>query len=75
MKHRKNTPKEVSSESSEPSGGTKQAGRKNKILGFSACAVAKALGRAGIKLDEADQILRRQGVEMSRASLSYQLSS
>lgn len=73
MKHSKNHSKEVSVQSVEPLGETKQAGRKSKILGFSACAVAKALGRAGIKLEEADQILRRQGVEMSRASLSVQL--
>ena len=50
-----------------------QSGRKNKALGHSACAVAKALGRAGIKLEEADRILRGYGVEMSRASLSVQL--
>ena len=73
MKHSKNHSKEVSVQPAEPLGETKQAGRKNKILGFSACAVAKALGRAGIKLEEADQILRRQGVAMTRASLSVQL--
>ena len=73
MKHSKSSPKENSSQPSEPLGETKQTGRKSKILGFSACAVAKALGQAGIKLEEADQILRRQGVEMSRASLSVQL--
>lgn len=50
-----------------------QSGRKNKVLGHSACAVAKALGRAGIKLEEADRILRGHEVEMSRASLSVQL--
>lgn len=50
-----------------------QSGRKNKVLGHSACAIAKALGRAGIKLEEADRILRGHGVEMSRASLSVQL--
>jgi hypothetical protein len=73
MKHGKSTPKENSSQPSEPLGETKQTGRKSKILGFSACAVAKALGRAGIKLEEADQILRKHGVEMTRASLSVQL--
>ena len=73
MKHSKSSPKAVASESSEPLSEPKQAGRKSKILGFSACAVAKALGRAGIKLEEADQILRKHGVEMSRASLSVQL--
>ena len=73
MKHSKSSPKENSSQPSEPLGETKQTGRKSKILGFSACAVAKALGRAGIKLEEADEILRKHGVEMTRASLSVQL--
>lgn len=48
-------------------------GRKNKIHGFSACAVAKALGKAGIKWEEADRIMRAHGIEMSKASLSVQL--
>jgi len=48
-------------------------GRKNKIHGFSACAVAKALGRAGVKWEEADRIFRAHGIEMSKASLSVQL--
>jgi hypothetical protein len=73
MKDRKSSPSEVSSQPSEPLGETKQAARKSKILGFSACAIAKALGRAGLKLEEADRILRVHGVEMSRASLSVQL--
>jgi hypothetical protein len=47
--------------------------RKNKILGFSACAVAKALGAAGIKFQEADLIFRAHGIEMPKASLSVQL--
>lgn len=47
--------------------------RKNKILGFSACAVAKALGAAGIKYQEADLIFRARGIEMPKASLSVQL--
>jgi hypothetical protein len=47
--------------------------RKNKILGFSACAVAKALGAAGVKYPEADRIFRAHGIEMPKASLSVQL--
>ena len=47
--------------------------RKNKILGFSACAVAKALGAAGLKHEEADRIFRAHGIEMPKASLSVQL--
>jgi hypothetical protein len=50
-----------------------KAGQKNKIFGFSACAVARALGKAGLKWEEADRILRAQGVKMSKASLSVQL--
>jgi hypothetical protein len=48
-------------------------GRKPTILGHSACAVAKALGKAGIKYEEADKIMRAHGVEMPKASLSVQL--
>lgn len=48
-------------------------GRKNKIHGFSACAVAKALGKAGVKWVEADRIFRAHGIEMPKASLSVQL--
>ena len=48
-------------------------GRKNKIHGFSACAVAKAFGKAGVKWEEADRIFRAHGIEMSKASLSVQL--
>ena len=47
--------------------------RKNKIHGFSACAVAKALGAAGVKHEEADRIFRAHGIEMPKASLSVQL--
>ena len=47
--------------------------RKNKIHGFSACAVAKALGSACVKYDEADRIFRAHGIEMPKASLSVQL--
>jgi len=48
-------------------------GRKNKIHGFSACAVAKALGAAGVKHEEAERIFRAHGIEMPKASLSVQL--
>ena len=48
-------------------------GRKNKILGFSACATAKALGNAGVKHEEADRIFRAHGIQMPKASLSVQL--
>jgi len=48
-------------------------GRKNKIHGHSACAVAKALGKAGVKWEEADRIMRVHGIEMPKASLSVQL--
>lgn len=48
-------------------------GRKNKIHGCSACAVAKALGAAGVKYEEADRIFRAHGIEMPKASLSVQL--
>jgi hypothetical protein len=50
-------------------GGTVHA----KILGFSACAVLKALGQAGVKYPEADAILKRHGIEMPKASVSVQL--
>jgi hypothetical protein len=48
-------------------------GRKNKILGHSACAMAKALGAAGVKWEEADKIMRAHEVVMPKASLSVQL--
>jgi len=45
----------------------------NRIFGFSACAVAKALGKAGVIYAEADRILHAHGIEMPKASLSVQL--
>ena len=45
----------------------------NKIMGFSACAVAKALGKAGLKYTEADCIFKAHGITMPKASLSVQL--
>ena len=48
-------------------------GRLNKILGCSACAIAKALGAAGIKWEEADRVMRAHGITMPKPSLSVQL--
>ncbi|XHR27630.1 MAG: hypothetical protein ACFUZC_17020 [Chthoniobacteraceae bacterium] len=48
-------------------------GKLNRIFGFSACAVAKTLGKAGVKYAEGDRIFRVHGIEMSKASLSVQL--
>ena len=70
--HEANRPPEVI----EPAAGDTPkvaTGRKNKIHGFSACAVAKALGKAGVKWEEADRIFRAHGIEMPKASLSVQL--
>ena len=57
----------------QPKDGAEPKRRHEKILGHSACAVARALGQAGVKLAEADTILRAHGVGMSKASLSVQL--
>jgi len=51
----------------------KGKGKLNRIFGFSACAVAKALGKAGVKYAEGDRIFRAHGIEMPKASLSVQL--
>ena len=56
-----------------PAAGRSKGGQLNRILGFSACAVAKALGKAGLKHEEADRIFRAHGIEMPKASLSVQL--
>jgi len=48
-------------------------GTRHTILGHSACAVLKALGKAGVKYPEADAILKRHGIEMPKASVSVQL--
>ncbi|XHR30396.1 MAG: hypothetical protein ACFUZC_07505 [Chthoniobacteraceae bacterium] len=48
-------------------------GKLNRIFGFSACAVAKALGKSGVKYAEADRVFRAHGIEMPKASLSVQL--
>jgi hypothetical protein len=47
--------------------------RRHQILGHSACAILKALGKAGIKYPEADAILKRHGIEMPKASVNVQL--
>lgn len=67
-----NRPPEVieTASDNEPNAGKP---RKNKIHGFSACAVAKALGAAGVKHEEADRIFLAHGIEMPKASLSVQL--
>ena len=62
-------PSPVSPEAKQPA----SKARKNKVLGHSACAVAKALGKAGVKYEEADRIFRVHGIEMPKASLSVQL--
>ena len=56
-----------------PATGRPKGAKLNRILGFSACAVAKALGKAGVKHEEADRIFRVHGIEMPKASLSVQL--
>ena len=56
-----------------PASGRPKGAKLNKILGFSACAVAKALGKAGVKHEEADRIFRAHGIEMPKTSLSVQL--
>lgn len=48
-------------------------GTRRTILGHSACAVLKALGKAGVKYPEADAILKGHGIEMPKASVSVQL--
>ncbi len=53
--------------------GRPKGSKLNRILGFSACAVAKALGKAGLKHEEADRIFRAHGIEMPKASLAVQL--
>ncbi len=70
--HEANRPPEVieSQSGDEPK---EVKSRKNKIHGFSACAVAKSLGSAGVKHEEADRIFRAHGIEMPKASLSVQL--
>ena len=45
----------------------------NRIFGFSACAVAKALGKAGVRHEEAARIFLAHGITMPKASLSVQL--
>ena len=56
-----------------PATGRPKGTKLNRILGFSACAVAKALGKAGVKYEEADRIFRAHEIAMPKASLSVQL--
>lgn len=56
-----------------PATGRPKGAKLNRILGFSACAVAKSLGKAGVKHEEADRIFRAHGIKMPKASLSVQL--
>ncbi|XHR30890.1 MAG: hypothetical protein ACFUZC_10060 [Chthoniobacteraceae bacterium] len=56
-----------------PGTGRTKRGKLNRVFGHSACAVAKALGKAGVKYTEADKIFRAHGIEMPKASLSVQL--
>jgi hypothetical protein len=66
------TPEPV--ESTEPAQAkAPRKGTRHTVLGHSACAVLKALGKAGVKYPEADQILKRHGIEMPKASVSVQL--
>lgn len=51
----------------------RQPRKRHQILGHSACAVLKALGKAGVKYPEADAILKRHGIEMPKASVNVQL--
>ena len=60
-------------EQSTPATGRSKGTKLNRILGFSACAVAKTLGKAGVKHEEADRIFRAHGIEMPKSSLSVQL--
>lgn len=56
-----------------PATGRPKGAKLNRIMGFSACAVAKSLGKAGVKHEEAARIFLAHGIEMPKASLSVQL--
>ena len=56
-----------------PASGRPKGAKLNRILGFSACAVAKALGKAGVKHEEAARIFQAHEIVMPKASLSVQL--
>lgn len=49
-------------------------GRHPKVMGHSACAVAKALGKVGVRYDEAVKVMAAQGVKMTERSLRVQLA-
>jgi hypothetical protein len=67
----KRTPQPVATEPAAAKAPRK--GTRHTILGHSACAVLKALGKAGVKYPEADAILKGHGIEMPKASVSVQL--
>ena len=52
---------------------TPRTSTRKTIFGHSACSVLKALGRAGLKYQQADAILKHHGIEMPKASVSVQL--
>jgi len=56
-----------------PTAGRPKGTKLNRIMGFSACAVAKALGKAGVKHEEAARIFQAHEIVMPKASLSVQL--
>jgi len=56
-----------------PATGRPKGTKLNRIMGFSACAVAKALGKAGVKHEEAARIFQAHEIVMPKASLSVQL--
>ena len=56
-----------------PGAGRPKGTKLNKIMGVSACAVAKALGKAGVRHEEAARIFLAHGITMPKASLSVQL--
>ena len=61
---------------SEPEVTAKPASKRGKhgdILGYSACAVLKSLGQAGVKIAEASAILEAHGISMPKPSISVQL--
>ncbi len=67
------TPNHSAAKKGEADPGKPGRGRLNRILGHSACAVAKSLGAAGVKWAEADRIMRAHGVQMPKPSLAVQL--
>jgi len=56
-----------------PATGRPKGAKLNRIMGFSACAVAKSLGKAGVKHEEAARIFLAHEIEMPKASVFVQL--